>query len=116
MDDEEFIRLPMKRILERMGHEVELAYHGKEAIQKYVHAQDSGHPFDAVILDLTIKSGIGGKQTIEELLRIDPNVKAIVSSGYSDDPVILNYKKYGFCASLPKPSSKEKVVEALEKL
>jgi len=69
-----------------------------------------------VILDLTIKGGMGGKQTIEELLKINPNVKAIVASGYSDDPVISNYKKYGFCASLPKPSSKDKMREALAKL
>jgi len=116
MDDEEFIRLPTKKILERMGHEVELACHGVEAIQKYAHARDSGHPFDVVILDLTIKGGMGGKQTIEELLKINPNVKAIVASGYSDDPVISNYKKYGFCASLPKPSSKDKMREALAKL
>ncbi len=116
MDDEEFIRLPMKRILERLGHEVELACHGEEAIQKYAHARNSGHPFDAVILDLTIKGGMGGKQTIEELLKIEPSVKAIVASGYSDDPVLSNCKEYGFCASLPKPSSKAKIIEALEKL
>jgi DNA-binding NtrC family response regulator len=64
---------------------------------------DECDPYDAVILDLTIKGGMGGQETITKLLEIDPTVKAIVSSGYSDSPVIANHEQYGFCDVVAKP-------------
>jgi DNA-binding NarL/FixJ family response regulator len=64
---------------------------------------DASAPFDAVILDLTIKGGMGGRETMQQLKAIDPAVKAVVSSGYSDDPVIANYEQYGFCEAVGKP-------------
>ena len=77
---------------------------------------DSGQPFDLVILDLTVKGGMGGKEAIKELLKIDPKLKAIVSSGYSNDPVMNNFTAYGFAGALPKPNSKKELLEALENI
>ena len=74
-----------------------------EAIEAYKRERDSGVPFDEVILDFTIKGGMGGEQTIRELIRIDPGVKGIVCSGYSNDPVITHFKKYGFQGAMSKP-------------
>ncbi|MBA4394802.1 MAG: hybrid sensor histidine kinase/response regulator, partial [Desulfobacca sp.] len=103
MDDEEMIRTLSESTLRQLGFDVELAENGERAIERYQAAKDLGHPFDAVILDLTIRGGMGGKETIQELLKIDPNVKAIVFSGYSNDPVIQDYEKYGFKGALKKP-------------
>ncbi len=60
-------------------------------------------PYDVVILDLTVPGGVDGKEAINKLLEIDPEVKAIVSSGYSDDPVLANFQEYGFQGMMPKP-------------
>ena len=76
---------------------------GAEAIRMYKKAQESEMPYDAVILDLTVPGGMGGKEAINKLLEIDPEVKAIVSSGYSDDPVLANFQEYGFKGMMPKP-------------
>ena len=81
----------------------EAAKDGTEAIELYRHAKDSDKPFDVAILDLTIKGGMGGKDTIKDLLEIDPQAKAIVSSGYSNDPVMTHFREYGFIGALPKP-------------
>ncbi len=72
-------------------------------IKLYKKAKDSGKPFDAVILDLTVKDGMGGKDAVKALLELDPQVKAIVSSGHSNDPVMTNFRAYGFVGDLPKP-------------
>lgn len=100
MDDEEMIRLLLNRILTGAGYNVELAKDGEEAIKHYTEARESGKPFDTVILDLTIPGGMGGKETIKKLLEIDPEVIAIVSSGYSTDLIISKFKKYGFSAAV----------------
>ena len=83
---------------------------------KYKEQKDSSEPFDAVILDLTIKGGMGGEQTMRELLKIDPDVKAIVSSGYFNDPVMADFEKYGFMSALAKPYAKKNLAETLEKV
>ena len=103
MDDEESIRFIMKDILTMLGYSVNSAIDGTEAIEKYQEAKRIGSPFDLVIMDLTIPGGMGGKDTIEKLLKIDPWVKAIVSSGYSNDPVMGDFKKYGFKGRIAKP-------------
>jgi two-component system, cell cycle sensor histidine kinase and response regulator CckA len=103
MDDEEVVRKLVRRLLQQMGHEVELAEDGQSAVAAYESAKDQGHPFDAVILDLTIRDGVGGQETIRELLKIDPTVKAIVVSGYSNDPALLEPERYGFKGVLRKP-------------
>jgi len=106
MDDEEMLRNLAQMMLERLGYEVETVKDGDEAIETYKKQKDSVEPFDAVILDLTIKGGMGGKQTILELIKIDPGVKAIVCSGYFNDPVITNFEEYGFQGAMPKPYQK----------
>ena len=99
---EEMIRNLLYNGLSEVGYKIELAENGTEAIEKYAKAEKSGEQFDAVILDLTIPGGMGGKETIEKLLEIDPNLKAIASSGYANDTVMANFKRYGFSGVLAK--------------
>ena len=113
MDDEEEIRTVAEEVLRYIGYEVEIARDGAEAIERYREAKGSQLAFDAVILDLTVQGGMGGKETIKRLFEIDPNVKAIVSSGYSNDPVISDFKQYGFRGSLAKPYKIEKLHETI---
>ena len=113
MDDEEMIRDLICHMLNRLGYEIEVARHGEEAIQLYRSAKESGQPFDAVILDLTVPGGMGGKEAIEKLRKLDSNVKAIVSSGYSNDPIMSEYKKYGFSGVVVKPFNMQNIGEAL---
>ncbi len=103
MDDEEMIRAVAGQMLTRIGYAVEFASNGDEALEYFEEARLSGSPFSAVLLDLTIPGGMGGIKTIERLREIDPGVIAIVSSGYSDDPVLADYANYGFQGALPKP-------------
>ena len=116
MDDEEMIRDLLRQMLSRLGYAVELARDGNEAIDLYRRAMDSGEPFDAVILDLTVPGAMGGTETILKLRLMDANVKAIVSSGYSNDPVMSDYKKYGFSGVVTKPYNIEALGRALEEL
>jgi PAS domain S-box-containing protein len=116
MDDEKIVRKAVGGMLQKLGYTVEFAEKGEEAISKYKKAMNSGKPFDAVILDLTVPGGMGGKNTMEELLRIDPDVKAIVSSGYSTDPVMANHKKYGFKAVVAKPFDLKDLNETIKKV
>jgi CheY-like chemotaxis protein len=109
MDDEEVIRKLVRRLLQEMGHEVELVEDGQSAVGVYESARGQGRPFDAVILDLTIRDGVGGQETIRELLKIDPAVKAIVMSGYPNDPAVLEPERYGFEGVLTKPFDKLKL-------
>jgi len=114
MDDEQIVRDIAWELIRSLGHEVELASQGQEAIEKYRAAKESGSPFDIVIMDLTIRGGMGGKETIEHLLAFDSNIKAIVSSGYSDDAVVSEYQKYGFKARLSKPYKIEELRDLLD--
>jgi CheY-like chemotaxis protein len=103
MDDEGLVRNVAKDMIEALGHEVQCATDGKKAIEMFCHARESGTPFDVVILDLTVKGGMGGEDTIRKLGDIDPDVLAIVSSGYADNAVVADFKSYGFSAFLNKP-------------
>ena len=103
MDDEASLGKMVGRMLKKLGYESEFTDDGTEAIEMYKAAKKSEKPYDAVILDLTIPGGMGGKEAINKLLEIDPEVKAIVSSGYSDDPVLANFQEYGFKGMMPKP-------------
>jgi PAS domain S-box-containing protein len=103
MDDDEPIRKTIGRMLSQLGYEPEFAADGAEAVQLYKMAMEAAMPFDAVILDLTIPGGMGGNDAIKELAKINPDVKAIVSSGYSNDEILSTFKEYGFKAMVPKP-------------
>ncbi|HMK50723.1 MAG TPA: response regulator [Thermodesulfovibrionales bacterium] len=113
MDDEEIISEGTGELMRALGHEVDVASCGEEAIEKYLKAVQAGRPFDIVILDLTIRRGMGGAETLRKLLESDPGVKGIVSSGYSDDIATSNYLAQGFEAFLKKPCNVEELQEAL---
>jgi len=114
MDDEEILRNFVVRMLKKAGYEVSAASDGVEALELYEQAEKSGEAFDVIIMDLTIPGGAGGKETIQRLLEIYPDSKAIVSSGYSDDPIMANYKDYGFKAVVEKPYSINELTRTIE--
>ena len=103
MDDEKSFRMVVGEILQAIGYEYELAKDGAEAIDLYQAAMLSGRPFDAAIMDLTVPGGMGGKEAVKRLVEIDPKVKAIVASGYSNDPVMADFKAHGFVGVIEKP-------------
>ncbi len=115
MDDEQGVREVAGRMLKHIGYEdVECAADGAEAIKLYKSSMKSGNPFGVAILDLTIPGGMGGEVTIQKLLDIDPEVKAIVSSGYIDDPVMAGYSEYGFSGMITKPYTLEELRKAVQ--
>jgi PAS domain S-box-containing protein len=116
MDDEAPLRKMVGRMLEKLGYEPEFAKDGAEATGMYKAAKESEKPYDAVILDLTIPGGIGGKEAIQKLLEIDPEVKAIVASGYYDDPVLANFQEYGFKGMMTKPFESSSLSKVLNKV
>ena len=103
-------------MLSRLGYQAELARDGAEAIELFTLAQESGKAFDAVILDLTVPGGMGGKETMEKLLKIDPGVKTIVSSGYSEDAIMAEFAKYGFSGVIAKPYRIAELSRVLKKV
>ena len=116
MDDEDFIRNLVARMLPRMGYTVALAADGRTAVAMYREALEAGQAFDAVILDLTVPGGMGGKDTVRALQAIDPDVRALVSSGYSNDPVMASYLDYGFCGAVQKPYLIQELGNLLNKI
>jgi CheY-like chemotaxis protein len=103
MDDEEGIRTMVQELLARVGLEIVAVPDGAAAIAAYEQARKDGQPFDVVVMDLTVPGAMGGREAMERLLVIDPQVKAIVSSGYSKDPVLANHRAHGFRGMVPKP-------------
>ncbi len=116
MDDEEAIRQLGQELLSMLGYEVELAQDGAEAIGMCLKARECGRPFDVVIMDLTVPGGMGGCEAIQMLRRIDPTIKAIVSSGYSDDPVMAQYKEVGFNGIVTKPYTYKELTSELHRV
>jgi len=103
MDDEELIRDVSTAMLRQLGYEPHTANDGEEAITRYLQAQKDGQPFDLVIMDLTVPGGMGGKEALAHLRQLDPAIKAVVSSGYANDPIMARFREYGFCGVAPKP-------------
>lgn len=103
MDDEDIVREVAGELIRAVGHDPEFAEHGEAALAVYQEAMSAGRPFDLVVLDLTIRGGMGGQETMQKLLELDKGVRAIVSSGYSDDEAMADYLGRGFRAFLKKP-------------
>ncbi len=116
MDDDEMVRETAGKVLTHLGFTVSFARDGAEAIAAYEQARAEGRRFDAVIMDLTIPGGMGGKEAVKRLRELDPTVKAIVSSGYSDDPVMANFAEYGFDGVVSKPYTIHKLGDTLRKV
>lgn len=115
-DDEEMIRDMAGDMLSHLEYEVHLAKDGPEAIAAIKQATLCGKPFEAVIMDLTIPGGCGGKEVIKEVRKIDQKVKAIVSSGYSNDPIMVDFAQHGFDGVVTKPYGIEKLSEVIRKV
>ena len=116
MDDEEIIRIVTGQMLKALGYEAAFAENGEQAVEKYSDAQQSNKPFDAVILDLTVRGGMGGHDTVKKLMEMDPDVNAIVSSGYTEDTLMSHYTNAGFKAGLSKPYDIEELSKTLSRI
>jgi DNA-binding NtrC family response regulator len=116
MDDEQIILDMTRDVLDFLNYEMMSAREGSKAIDLYKQEKAAGNPFDIVILDLSVANGLGGKETIEQLRKFDPAVKAIVSTGYTNDPAVENFSRYGFCEKLTKPYTVRDLKNLLEKV
>jgi CheY-like chemotaxis protein len=116
MDDEEPVRKTLQAMLEELGFTAECTENGAEAVALFRKRKEEGTPFAVVILDLTVPGGVGGKEAITMLRDIEPGVKAVVSSGYSTDPVIGSYREHGFSAVLSKPYQLQEMSRVLQEL
>ncbi len=116
MDDDEMIRDMLNSMLASIGYEVVCVKDGNDAIEQYNAALNDGKPFDVVLMDLTIPGGLGGKDAIKILLDTRPEAKAIVYSGYSNDPVMANFKEYGFKDVISKPFKIDEMNDSLQKV
>ncbi len=115
MDDEAAIRDLTSQLLGTLGYQATAVPDGQSAVQTYEHALQSGESFQASILDATVRGGIGGLATIERLRSLDPDVTAIICSGYSDESALAQFLSYGFRGALPKPFSRTELADALQR-
>lgn len=113
MDDDEMIRDLARITLRRAGYAVETCDNGEAAVARYRAAQEAGNPFTVTIMDLTIPGGMGGVEAARRILAFDPAARLVVSSGYSDDPVMANFAEYGFCAAIEKPYKIDDIILTL---
>jgi CheY-like chemotaxis protein len=116
MEDEESLIEVIGSLLEHYGYDVVFAHDGDETLTTYQQANDLGTPFDALILDLTIPGGMGGKETVTKLLAINPQVKAIVASGYANDPIMSEFRQYGFQGCIAKPYQADALHQVLRQV
>lgn len=115
MEDDAGIRSTIGKMLERLGYACECARDGEEAVRAYIEAREAGRPFRMIILDLMIPGGMGGKETILEIRKLDPDIPAVVVSGYAEDPVLASPREYGFSDSLGKPFTMVEFSEVLSR-
>lgn len=116
MDDEDLIRGIAVYTLEFLGYEVVACTDGLEAVEQFRWARENNVPFSAVILDLTVPDGMGGEEAAARILAIDPEAVLIVSSGYSNDPVLSDFRQFGFSSAVPKPFDAEGLASELKRL
>jgi PAS domain S-box-containing protein len=113
MDDESSVLRLVQRVLQNGGYATQAATNGSDAVECYRQALVDGQRFDAVVLDLTVRGGMGGREAAERILAIDPSARLLVSSGYSEDTVIADYRRHGFAAALPKPYNAQQLCDAV---
>ena len=113
MDDDLMVREVSGRILKFLGYEVICAVDGREALKIYKENYETDVPIDVVLMDLTIPKGMGGKETMRRLLKLDPKARAIVSSGYADEPCMANYQEFGFIEAALKPFTIDELKEKI---
>ena len=113
MDDDPGVRYMLGGMLRYLGYSVKTVTDGEKALQEYERALQAKRPYDIVILDVTVPEGMGGEQTIKKLREIDPNVVAVVSSGYSNDRVLAHYEQHGFSGVVVKPFRVEELGQVL---
>ncbi len=116
MDDEEMVRSVAQAMLTKLGHAVELSEDGADAVKLYKAAVEDNNIFDIVIMDLTIPGGMGGKEAAQEILALNADAKIIVSSGYSNDPVMANFADFGFCAAIVKPYQLQELSKSITRI
>ena len=116
MDDEEQIGLIVKKILEKQGHSVLICKNGNECITLFQESLKTNQEFDLIILDLTVKDGLGGLKTIKKLKKIKTSIEVIAMSGYHDSDVIKNPKNHGFVGSIQKPFSYKDIQEKIQEI
>jgi CheY-like chemotaxis protein len=116
MDDVPALVELYESALQSLGYEVTSVSDGNDAVREYVRAQEGGRPFDLVVMDLTIPGGKGGRDTMRDLLRIDPSVRAVVASGYSNDPIMANHREHGFKGALRKPFTVKVMAELIREI
>lgn len=109
MEDDETLHDVVGHALAEFGYEVVFTHDSDETLSTYQQALGTDDSFDAIVLDLTIPGGMGGRETLSKLLVIDPQVKAIVASGYSNDPILVTFQQYGFCGAIAKPYRAEQL-------
>jgi CheY-like chemotaxis protein len=116
MDDEETVLEVVRSMLAHLGHEVSITKEGAEAVALYEEHLATAAPFDLVLMDLTIPGGMGGKEAVARIRAIDPRARVVVSSGYSNDPVMANYAEYGFAAAIVKPYKLAELAEVINSI
>jgi DNA-binding NtrC family response regulator len=116
MDDEQILWKVIEQMIKRMDCKVDFAANADEALALFRKALKKGVPYDAVLLDLTVADGIGGKEVVQMMRDIDPAVKAVAVSGYSNDPVFAEFRQYGFAGALEKPFRLKEFTESISRL
>ena len=116
MDDEKAIRKFLDKVINKLGYDVETCIEGKEVVEIYTKAMESKQPFDVAILDLTNKIGMGGQETMKRLLEIDSDAKGIIITGYSDDPVVADFRAYGFSGFIIKPATRGELSKVIKEV
>ena len=114
LDDEPLVRSVLQRMLGQLGYRVETVAEGRAAVERFAERRQAGSPFDLLVMDLTIPGGMGGRQAMAEILRIDPTARAIVASGYSDDPTMAHYREAGFVAAITKPFQRDELARTVQ--
>lgn len=116
MDDDEMVRTIAEAMLMHLGYESELAADGEEAVGLYQKALPTGTEADLIIMDLAIPGGMGGEVAVKEILALNPEAKVLVSSGYTDDPIMADYTAYGFCGAIAKPYQIQEFYTTIQKI